>query len=57
MDDKFIANFCLAWVCVGWPFVWALAAYNIGKYGLLGWIGNIGAGLRRTFVDPFRANG
>lgn len=36
MSEQSTAYVCLAWMCAGWPLLWAAAAYHVGRYGLRG---------------------
>jgi hypothetical protein len=31
--DELTAQFCLAFVCCGWPLLWAFVAFNVGRHG------------------------
>ena len=37
MSDQLTAQCCLGFICIGWPAVWAWAAWNIRGHGLRGW--------------------
>lgn len=36
--EGMIANACLAWMCCVWPGLVGFACFNIGRYGLRGWV-------------------